>query len=257
MKGNFLDRITNLRGKVILITGACGQLGNSLCTYFKNVGCEVIGSDIYIGKKTDGVTYFKTDISKPKQVESLFKKLNKLHKKIDVVINNAGVSTFDPFEERSEKKFDWVFDVNLKGSFNVIQKYVDFFDNNKQLNGNIINIGSMYGVISPDYRIYGSNDRKNSEIYGASKAGIIQITKYFAVHLAERKIRCNSISPGGIYNPDNPQSKNFIREYSKRCPMGRMAETNEISGLVLFMASEISSYINGQNILVDGGMSCW
>ena len=115
----------------------------------------------------------------------------------------------------------------------------------------------MYGLISPDYRIYSENDRKNSEVYGATKAGVIQMTKYFAVHLADRNIRSNSISPGGVYNPVNPQRKEFIKNYEYRCPMKRMARSEEIANVAFFLATELSSYVNGQNITVDGGMSAW
>jgi len=105
--------------------------------------------------------------------------------------------------------------------------------------------------------MYKEGDRKNSEVYGATKAGIIQMTKYFAVHLAENQIRVNVVSPGGIYNSENPQSENFVNEYSKRNPTGRMANTDEMLGAVLFLASNTSTYVTGHNMVVDGGMSCW
>ena len=258
MKNNFLETKFNLNNKVVLITGSCGQLGYSLCNYFIKSGCKVIGVDKEISlNKIDNVEYFNLNVVVGNDVEITLRKIFDKYKKIDIVINNAGVSTFEPFEERTEDKFDWVINVNVKGPFNIIQKYVKFIDDNKQSSGNIINIGSIYGLISPDPRIYDKNDRKNSEVYGASKSAVIQMTKYFSVHLAERNIRCNSISPGGIYNPKNPQNRKFIEEYSYRCPMGRMAETDEISGLALFLASDASSYITGQNITVDGGMSAW
>jgi gluconate 5-dehydrogenase len=165
------------------------------------------------------------------------------------------VSTFEPFQERTEKSFNWVFDVNLKGTFLCINEYYKY--QKKYKKGNIINIASIYGLISPDPRIYEENDRKNSEIYGATKAGIIQMTKYFAVHLAENKIRVNAISPGGFLNPDNPQSEKFISNYSHRNPMGRMANSDEILGAIFYLASDASSYTNGHNLIMDGGMSCW
>ena len=112
-------------------------------------------------------------------------------------------------------------------------------------------------MISPDPSIYHEDDRKNSEVYGATKAGIIQMTKYFAVHLAEKNIRVNAVSPGGIFNVENPQSAYFVDEYSKRNPMNRMANTGEILGAVLYLASDASSYVTGHNLVVDGGMSCW
>ena len=90
-----------------------------------------------------------------------------------------------------------------------------------------------------------------------SKAGIIQMSKYFAVHLAERNIRCNSVSPGGIFNPENPQGKDFISKYSDRCPMKRMAKSEEIIGAIVYLSSDLASYTTGQNITVDGGTSAW
>jgi NAD(P)-dependent dehydrogenase (short-subunit alcohol dehydrogenase family) len=115
----------------------------------------------------------------------------------------------------------------------------------------------MYGVISPDFRIYTDCARKNSEIYGATKAAIIQMTRYFAVHLAQRNIRVNAISPGGIFNPQAPQGDDFIKNYSYRCPMQRMARADEMVGATLYLASDAASYTTGQNIVIDGGMSCW
>ena len=197
------------------------------------------------------------DITKSKDVNLVFKKIYNEFGRIDVLINNAGVSTFEPFEIRPEDKFDWVMDVNLKGTFNCIQCLTNLFDLNNQDKASIVNIASIYGLISPDFRIYTDLDRKNSEIYGASKAGIIQMSKYFAVHLAERNIRCNSVSPGGIFNPENPQGKDFISKYSDRCPMKRMAKSEEIIGAIVYLSSDLASYTTGQNITVDGGTSAW
>lgn len=258
MNDQFLNNIHKIKNKVVVITGSCGQLGLSMCKQFIDAQCKVIGLDYSIGSnKINGVDYYKLDITKSIDVESVFLMLYEKYDQIDVLINNAGVSVFEPFEDRTEENFEWVMNVNLKGTFNCIQKYVDKYDSKNQNKGCIINIASIYGVISPDFRIYSDNDRKNSEVYGASKAGVIQMTKYFAVHLADRNIRSNSVSPGGVYNPENPQGESFIENYEFRCPMKRMAKSVEISNVALFLASELSSYVNGQNITVDGGMSAW
>ena len=254
-----------LNGKIALITGGAQGIGRTIAEELAGQGAHVILGDVNLegaektaeeikenGSKASAI---KIDVSNASNVQSVFDLILKEYTPVDIVINNAGVSTFEPFEERTEDKFDWVINVNVKGPFNIIQKYVKFIDDNKQASGNIINIGSIYGLISPDPRIYDKNDRRNSEVYGASKSAVIQMTKYFAIHLAERNIRCNWISPGGIYNPKYPQNRKFIEEYSYRCPMGRMAENDEISGLALFLASDASSYITRQNITVDGGMS--
>ncbi len=258
MKNNYLNKIHDLKNKVIVITGSCGQLGSSMCDLFVKMGCKVIGVDNSVeSNKINNVDYYDLDIRQSKNVSIVFKNIFKKYNQIDILINNAGVSVFEPFEERNEENFDWVMNVNLKGTFNCIQKYVDNYDSINQKQGCIINIASMYGLISPDFRIYSENDRKNSEVYGATKAGVIQMTKYFAVHLADRNIRSNSISPGGVYNPVNPQGKEFIENYKYRCSMKRMAKAEEISSVALFLATELSSYVNGQNITVDGGMSAW
>jgi len=258
MKNNYLNKIHDLENKVVVITGSCGQLGSSMCDLFLKIGCIVIGLDNSIeSNKINNVDYYDLDIRESKDVSNVFKNIFKKYNQIDILINNAGVSVFEPFEERNEENFEWVMNVNLKGTFNCIQKYVANYDSVNQKEGIIINIASMYGLISPDFRIYSENDRKNSEVYGATKAGVIQMTKYFAVQLADRNIRSNSISPGGVYNPANPQGKDFIENYEYRCPMKRMAKSEEIANVALFLATELSSYVNGQNITVDGGMSAW
>lgn len=251
------NNIFNLKNKVIVVTGSNGQLGKSICIFFKNLNSIVIGIDLDFVKDNNTDINFPLDITNSKKVKSLFKKIYNKYGKIDVLVNNAGVSTFEPFEKRTEKNFDWVMDVNLKGTFNCIKSLVNQFDKNNQQKCSIVNIGSIYGLMSPDFRIYTDLKRKNSEIYGASKAGIIQMTKYFAVYLSDRNIRVNCVSPGGIYNPINPQGKDFIKNYSLRCPMKRMADADEIVGAIAYLASDLASYTTGQNITVDGGMSSW
>ena len=255
---SYLETLFNLNNKVVMVTGACGQLGNVICGAFKDSGCRVIGIDIDINENLiDDVDYFELDSRNLSEKQKLYEDIIKQYKVIDVLINNSGVSTFDNFEQRSEDDFDWVIDVNLKGLFFDIQTYVNLFDKYDQSNGSIINIGSLYGIVSPDSRVYIDLPRKNSEVYGAAKAGVIQMTKYFSTHLAERNIRVNCISPGGILNPENPQGVEFQKSYAYRTPMKRMANTEEMIGAALYLASDSSSYTTGQNIVIDGGFSSW
>ena len=166
------------------------------------------------------------------------------------------MSCFEPFDERSEEDLDWVYNVNLKGPFFCLRAFASAFPRDGAA-GSIVNIASLYGIVSPDPRIYNDGDRRNSEIYGATKAGLIQMTKYFAVHLAERGIRVNAVSPGGLFNSDEPQGEDFINNYSRRCPMGRMANDEDIVGGVLFLASDAAGYVSGHNLVIDGGFSSW
>jgi len=254
LKINLFD----VKNKKVVITGACGQLGKVFCKGFIDSGSIVYGVDLQINNNiidNKNITYQEMDVANIESVKEYFNVLYSENDSIDILINNAGVSTFEPFAERTESSFDWVTNVNLKGTFFCIQEY---FKYQKKLNyGNIINVASIYGQISPDPRIYRDGDRRNSEVYGATKAGVIQMTKYFAVHLAEHNIRVNSLSPGGVYNEEFPQSDSFIRLYSYRNPIGRMADAREMLGPLVFLASGASSYITGHNLVVDGGMSSW
>ena len=115
-------------------------------------------------------------------------------------------------------------------------------------------MSSIYGLVSPDFKIYSKGDRFSSEIYGATKAGLIQLTKYYSVLLARYNILVNCISPGGIKNK-NVQTKRFQKKYSNRVPLKRMAEVEDLFTTILFLSSKKTKYITGQNIVIDGGLS--
>lgn len=233
----------NLRDKNVIITGASGQIGSHLVEEFRQRGSNVIDIDVN-----------NCNVSNSDEVQDFFNSQFEEHKSIDVLINNAGISTFDNFIDRKDEDFNSVLSVNLNGTFNCIKSYVNNFDKANQGKGSIINVGSVYGSVSSDPRIYTDCSRVSPEVYGATKAGIIQMTKYFAVHLADRRIRVNCISPGGVYNG---QGDDFVKNYSDRCPMNRMACVDDLHGAFLFFASNMSSYITGQNLLVDGGFTSW
>ena len=260
MSQHYLNNLFNLQNKVVLITGATGQLGTAFCKAFSLAGAKVVGLDSNLNNNNSSLLpnckYYNLDVRDKEGIIKRFKSIYESYGRLDILINNAGVSCFEPFEERPEESFDWVMDVNLKGVFFCIQSYVNILKKSKQ-KGNIVNIASMYGVISPDYRIYTDCDRKNSEVYGATKAGVIQMTRYFAAHLASHQIRINSISPGGILNPVSPQGQDFQKNFGFRCPLGRMANVDELIGGILYLSSEAASYTTGHNLIIDGGMNCW
>jgi len=258
--------IFNIESEVVLVTGASGQLGSSIINGLINSNAKVIAIDVTEKKlekiaeqfewSTNKVILMQGDITKRNDIINAIEKGKSTFGKVTALIANAGVSVFEPYLERPEESIDWVMDINIKGTLFCMQEFVKYIKKYGEY-GSIVNIGSHYGVVSPDPRIYTDCDRKNSEIYGATKAGILQMTKYYAVHAAEHNVRTNAVSPGGIRNPDKPQGEDFQKNYSYRCPMGRMAETHEIIGAILFLLSPAASYINGQNIVIDGGTTCW
>lgn len=253
-----MPNLYELRNKKIIITGANGQLGQGLTMALLQHGAFVYITDIQEkieskfaeilkNKKLNNYQYIKIDITSEK---SLIEADIKMDKKIDVLINNAGVSVFTPFEERTGKELSWVLDVNLEGTILASKIFSKKMIKNK--NGKIINIGSMYGVVPADKKIYGDSGRNNSEIYGATKAGVIQLTKYLAAYLGEYNIKVNAVSPGGIFNN---QKQFFVDNYTRKTPLKRMAAVEDLVGLICFLSSDDSNYITGQNITVDGGFT--
>lgn len=259
-------------GQVCVVTGGSGQLGQSIIALLlARTSMIVVVIDVSPPQFRDesvqsalarGRLIFKCcDISSRGDVRSLMVELEKELGSVSYLINNAGVSVFEPFLSRPEESIDWVMNVNLKGVVNCTSEYALSVERVRKRDPmqprRIVNVASVYGVLSPDPRIYSDCDRRNSEIYGATKAGVIQLTKYYAVHLAEQDITVNCVAPGGIFNPDDPQGKDFQKNYSQRCPLGRMATVDEITWPIIFLLSDQASYVNGQNFVVDGGMSVW
>jgi len=232
-----------------IITGSEGQLGQLFVLQLKRLGFKVIGIDL-ADQVNDEITYYQADITKKAEIDAV---LSHHDENISVLINNAGISVFKSFEERTEEEIDAVMDVNIKA--NILMSQAVFNKYYKSDNtGNIINIGSIYGVVSGDMRIYKNGDRRTPEIYGATKAAVINLTKYFATYMAPNNVRVNCISPGGIFNE---QDKDFIDNYSKKVPMSRMGSEDELMSTIEYLLSEKSSYVTGQNIVVDGGFTCW
>jgi NAD(P)-dependent dehydrogenase (short-subunit alcohol dehydrogenase family) len=255
MKFNFEKNLLNLKKKNVIITGSNGLLGQQLIKVFNKLEANPIAVD---KNNSNNKNYFKCNLNNKQEVENLFKNLNKKYRTLDILINNAGVSIFTPFHKRTEKEIYLTNDTNINATIFCINQFANYCKINKTSQWkSIVNISSIYSIISPDPRIYKTGDRKNSEIYGASKSAINQLTKYYAVHLANKKIRVNGVLPGGIYNEKYPQSKNFIKEYSFRNPLKRMGTSNEIVNGIVFLSSSMSSYVTGHNLVIDGGMSAW
>lgn len=260
MSKSYLDGLFNLAGKSAVVTGALGQLGRQICSALLASGVRVFACDLGLHEEgmivSPQIDYYALDVSNTEATRRLFGFFFSENGGFDILINNAGVSCFSPYQDRSEEDFDRVMGVNTKGTFFCIRAFSSLLEKEKRP-GVIVNIGSIYGVVSPDFRIYTDCARNSPEVYGASKAAVIQMTKYFAVHLASSDIRVNCVSPGGVFNHQSPQGEDFVRNYSTRCPLGRMANAEEVVGAVLFLSSDASNYVTGQNIMVDGGFSSW
>ena len=236
--------------KIAIITGAGGNLGNHFVKSLSDLNYFIYALDKDITKldAKKNIKPIELDITDEKAIKIFFSSISRL----DVLVNNAGIGVFTPFEERSAEDFKLVTDVNLLGTFLMSQAAIAIMKNQKS--GKIINLGSIYGVKSSDERIYGASGRNNSEVYSMTKAGVIHLTKYMASHFGRYNIQTNCISPGGIYND---QSVDFVSNYEYKTPSGRMGCPEDITNALEFLCSPRSNYINGQNIIVDGGFVVW
>ena len=255
-----MKNIYDLKGKKVLLTGANGRLGQVYAVALLTSGAFVYVSDIQDAinpalesvMKGNGLTqyeYIKVDVTSE---ESLHVAESHIGTAVDVLINNAGAKGVKgPFETRKVEDIDAVHAVHIKGTILCSKIFSEKMIVVKK--GKIINIASIYGMVAPDKKIYDDPAKINSEVYGATKAGVIQLTKYFAAYLGEYGITANCISPGGVFH--DGQSTIFVKNYCAKTPLGRMASPEDLTDIVCFLSSDGSNYISGQNIAVDGGFT--
>ena len=268
-------KLFSLKGKTAVITGASGILGRHFSAGLAEAGADLALLDI----RNEGIEElatklhakyavkckaFQCDVSDPVSVKEAVGEVTRTFGGVDILHNNAAGKSddldgfFAPFEDYSLDQWRQIMAVNLDGMFLMAQAV------GKQMvaqgrGGSIIQTSSIYGLMSPDHRIYEGSSYLGRHInspaaYSVSKAGIVGLTKYLATYWAEKRIRVNTIAPGGI---ESGQNQEFKHRYSSRIPMGRMAQANEIVGALLYLSSDASSYVTGQTIVVDGGLEAW
>ncbi|MBI5955209.1 MAG: SDR family oxidoreductase [Chloroflexi bacterium] len=272
-----LDKF-NLKDKVAVVTGGVGLLGAEFCRTLAEAGAAVAVIDLNADaavKVVDGLTQsgFKamgipTDITKPDSVNGMVDSVLKAFGRLDVLVNSAALDPkFDPdaaskgiapgaFEDYPLEQWNAAMSVNLTGMFLVTQACVKpMIAQGKK--GSIINICSTYGLNGPDQRIYIKDGRRvafKPVYYTTTKAGVMGFTKYLAAYYAGTEIRVNALTPGGVFNN---HEEYFVKNYSAKTILGRMAKKDEMNGALLFLASDASSYMTGNNVVVDGGWTAW
>lgn len=207
-----------------------------------------------------GATAYDADITSPEAVRLLRDRIRKGQGDPDVLINAVAWKSehfFEPFERFPLQDWNEVMAVNATGVMLTCQAFGG--DMAARGKGSIVNFLSIYGVVAPDQRIYEGSEYEGKAIntpavYSASKAAVWGLTLYLAAYWGHRGVRVNAVTPGGVYSGQN---ETFVKKYGQRVPLGRMAEKDEISGAVLFLASDASSYVTGQNLIVDGGLTAW
>ena len=235
-----ITELMNLKERVAVVTGATGHIGRVICETLSELGAKVVPVDRQ-----------EYDLEVQEQRTALVYCLKSEYSKIDILVNNAAfVGSSDlqgwsvPFEEQSVETWRRVLEVNLTAVFDLCKNL---------LPANIINIGSVYGVFGPDWRLYKGTTMGNPAAYAASKGGLIQLTRWLATTLAPQT-RVNAISPGGVFRN---QPEEFVQRYEEKVPLRRMATEQDFKGAIAYLASDLSAYVTGQNICVDGGFGVW
>ena len=243
----------NLKNKYCLVTGCNGHIGYAITKKLKKLGAKVIGVDLMSKKKNPNLSLFiKINLYHKTEIDKLIKILNTKFKKIDILINNAGYVSDSSISKLTDSKIFYnekYANLNLTNSIYLTNSLVPLIKKSKS--ASIINICSIYSLLAYDYSLYKKTNMKTPMAYGVSKAGLMHYTKMLSTALAPG-IRVNSISPGGIFRN---QPKKFIKRYLDKTPLLRMGHENDVANSVIFLSSELSSYITGQNLVVDGGYS--
>lgn len=263
-----LDKF-KLTGKVAIVTGGYSYLGSAFTEALTEANANVViaGRDSKkaellisrIGEKLSersNVKFVYIDTSNTESIRSTFREVWRKYNKMDILVNNAVYCKHNILEDMTDEEWNYCIDGTLNSIFRCTREIIPYMK--KQKGGSIVNISSMYGMISPDFRVYeNGKDQLNPPNYGAAKAGVIQLTKYSAVWLAKYAIRVNCISPGPFPSHSVQRDKEFIDKLSNKVPLGRIGKPEELKGALLFLASNASSYVTGHNLVVDGGWTIW
>lgn len=257
----------DLSGKVVAITGGAGILGSRMAQALVEHGAGLAivdrnadaaeGLAQKLGADARG---YGCDVTQRAALMDLRARIEADLGPVDVLINNIATKTaniFEPFETFPLEDWDEVMKVNTTGVMLTCQVFGSPMA--ERGSGSIITTLSIYGVVGPDQRIYNGamyegRAINSPAVYSASKAALLGLTKYLATYWGHRGVRVNAITPGGVFSGQNDE---FVERYSARVPLGRMGRQDEMSGAIVYLASDASSYVTGHNLVVDGGLTAW
>jgi NAD(P)-dependent dehydrogenase (short-subunit alcohol dehydrogenase family) len=267
--------IFDLKGRIVIVTGGLGQLGTQYAIALHNKGARVAIVDydtefIINNSKLEVINdndfmFISSDVTDKKSLENALDRITNKWGHPYGLINNAALdappnadSTENgPFETYPVGSFEKIMDVNVKGVFLCSQIFGHQMAKNEK--GSIVNICSTYGILSPDQRIYKYRSEEGHSFYkpvaySVSKSALLNMTRYLSTYWALDGVRVNTLTLGGVFND---QDERFIKNYTAKIPLSRMANENEYNGAVIFLMSDASSYMTGSNLVIDGGFSAW
>lgn len=267
MKMRKVNELMDMSGRVALITGGGGHIGRAICQALAENGCRLAILDRgspgpeWQGFETSlgaDVRYFDVDLEDEAATRAAVLSAVDGFGRLDVLVNNAAFVASNAldgwataFAQQDVRTWRRALEVNLTACLVICQAAAPALAASGA--GSIINVGSIYGSLGPDWGLYAGTPMGNPAAYAASKGGLIQLTRWLATTLAPA-VRVNSVSPGGVARG---QPQEFVARYEARTPLGRMATEEDLKGIVALLASDAAAYITGQDILVDGGWSAW
>lgn len=257
----------SLDGKVVVLTGAAGIIGTQVAQSFIEDGVRVFAIDRdadllekSLGLSHDSLITCPADVTKRDSLQMAHALLVSRWGDADGLLNNAATKSenfFEPFETFPVDEWNEVMSVNLTGAMLSAQVFGSPMAQRGY--GSIVNTLSIYGIVAPDQRIYEGSEYQGRAIntpaiYSASKAGLWGLTKYLAAYWGHKDVRVNAITPGGVFSGQNDL---FVDNYSRRAPLGRMAQTDDIVNALRYLTSDAAKYVTGHNLVVDGGWTVW
>ena len=261
----------DLMGEVFVVTGGGGILGKHFTNALVGRGARVAVADRNLDKArwvADGAgrcgpgeaRAYEVDVGNAGSLRKLRTDVEVDLGPVTALVNNAAAKSerfFEPFESFPLEDWQSVLRVNTTGAMLACQTFGA--EMAQRRSGNIVNVLSIYGIVAPDQRIYEGalyegRPINTPAVYSVSKAALLGLTRYLATYWADKGVRVNAITPGGVFSGQNEA---FVERYGNRVPMGRMARAEEMCGALIFLASAASSYVTGQNIIVDGGLTVW
>lgn len=264
---SILTRLFGLDGQVAAVVGGAGRIGRTLCQALAEAGADVAVVDLNLTAASTlaaeasaatgrNVMAVGADASRPDEMHAAVARITAELGPPHMLVNSAqfrGTGFYSSqVEDYPLQAWQQVIDVNLTGVHLACQAFGRSMA--QQGGGRIVNLASTYGLVSPDPRMYGASGVNSPVAYAAAKAGVINLTRYLAVHWREQNIRVNCLAPGGVFDNQGPD---FVDAYTARTPLGRMARADDYQGAVLFMLSQASAYMTGAVVTVDGGWTAW
>jgi len=254
-----------LKGRIAVITGGAGLIGTAISHALSEAGATVYIAEIdsqkgeqvcdKIKDKGFSAEFIELDIASERSIKNSITEIIQRNGKIDIWVNNAYPRTSDwgdKFEDIKSESLRENIEMHMNGYFLCCRNVLE--EMKKKRKGVIVNMGSHYGVLGPNFSVYEGTDMTMPAAYSLIKGGIVNFSKYLATYYAPYNVRVNVICPGGVFDNQNP---GFVEKYNKLVPLNRMATPDEIAGPVLFLCSDVSSYVTGQVVMVDGGLSAW